>query len=189
MMERDDNCGDMMCPMCGIDGSAEAEMKRAQDGPIIIPDTTEFPEPTVDWYLDQLESVSPCGVQAIRGELYVLRELKAHDSPGINLRGIIADWLRTHGYDGLYDDDGECACRLNDLIPCGDANPTYCKPGVISICTCGEGHDSHIVSRERKAEDDIWLAERAEMNGFCDSCEDKATCGSGDLSSWKCGRV
>ncbi len=30
---------------------------------------------------------------------------------------IVADWLRSHGYDGLYTDD--CGCTLDDLAQCG----------------------------------------------------------------------
>ena len=45
-----------------------------------------------------------------------------------NVREIIASWLAEHGYEGLYDEDGECACELADLGLC-DGFPEYCKPG------------------------------------------------------------
>ena len=38
-----------------------------------------------------------------------------------------ADWLRAHGYDGLYL-PGECACLIDDLRPCGELDQA-CKPG------------------------------------------------------------
>lgn len=35
-----------------------------------------------------------------------------------DVRGIIADYLRAGGYDGLAGD--ECGCGLDDLAPCGE---------------------------------------------------------------------
>jgi hypothetical protein len=40
---------------------------------LIIPDTTESQEPTVDERLDIYEGFDPCAAQAIRGELWNLR--------------------------------------------------------------------------------------------------------------------
>lgn len=39
------------------------------------------------------------------------------------MEDIVADWLRSHGYDGLLYDLGEgeqCGCTLDDLFPCED---------------------------------------------------------------------
>jgi len=44
------------------------------------------------------------------------------------LSEIVAEWLSTHGYDGLCNDGG-CACLLGDLMPC-DAPLADCQPGV-----------------------------------------------------------
>lgn len=44
---------------------------------------------------------------------------------------IIHDWLKEHGYDGLYCDDAggeECGCELADLFPCGQI-PESCVAG------------------------------------------------------------
>jgi len=43
------------------------------------------------------------------------------------IREIVAEWLNSHGYDGLYTD--ECGCPHTDLFPC-DSDPGRCKPGV-----------------------------------------------------------
>jgi len=59
---------------------------------------------------------------------------------------ILQDWLFTHGYDGLFDNDGECACELDDLMPCGEPSPN-CTAGYRAACDCGD-HDFHIRSRE-----------------------------------------
>jgi len=36
------------------------------------------------------------------------------------------EWLRVHGYDGLYADD--CGCLIDDLAPCGEGTGSCC-PG------------------------------------------------------------
>ena len=45
-------------------------------------------------------------------------------------REIIAEWLREHGYDGLYDDCGSegCGCEIDDLAPC-EGWVLRCQPG------------------------------------------------------------
>jgi hypothetical protein len=42
------------------------------------------------------------------------------------------EWLRAHGYDGLYyaDDGDSCGCTVDDLYPaCEDCPGPWCKPG------------------------------------------------------------
>ena len=45
---------------------------------------------------------------------------------------IVAKWLEDSEYDGLYS-DGECACKKDDLAPCGNMEPScqagYLQPG------------------------------------------------------------
>lgn len=31
---------------------------------------------------------------------------------------MVAEYLKQNGYDGLYSDDGECACEIGDIAPC-----------------------------------------------------------------------
>ena len=52
---------------------------------------------------------------------------------------ILVDWLKEHGYDGLYNVDIDCACRLSDLCPCD--NPLECKAGVFHETTDNEKMD------------------------------------------------
>lgn len=53
-----------------------------------------------------------------------------------------ASWLTLRGFDGLWS-QGECACKVDDLYPCGERQ--NCQPGYLTTCppTCGE-HDWHI---------------------------------------------
>jgi len=56
---------------------------------------------------------------------------------------IVAEYLREHGYDGLCANEGECACEIGDLAPCGEMQDD-CWAGHKLPCDCGEGHDWHI---------------------------------------------
>ena len=59
---------------------------------------------------------------------------------------IIECWLNENGYDGLYNADGECACRIGDLVSCEEPFGR-CLPGYQVPCpeNCGE-HYFHIQS-------------------------------------------
>lgn len=62
----------------------------------------------------------------------------------MDVREIVAEYLKAHGYDGLCGDD--CGCIAADLGPCGEACCFDCEPGVLLPCPvpeCGE-HDWHI---------------------------------------------
>lgn len=52
---------------------------------------------------------------------------------------IVEQYLTSHGYDGLYDADGECSCETGDLGPCDSGIRSTCKPGyryIMSIDDC-----------------------------------------------------
>lgn len=38
------------------------------------------------------------------------------------VKEIVAGFLKANGYDGLFDLCGECACELDDLMPCDEPN-------------------------------------------------------------------
>jgi hypothetical protein len=42
---------------------------------------------------------------------------------------IIKEYLKANGFDGLFNEEGECACEINDLATCGcifmDCEPGY----------------------------------------------------------------
>ncbi len=63
---------------------------------------------------------------------------------------IVEEYLRKHGYDGLYNSDGECACLTEGLLPApGDCGLAECEPGYKAPCDCGD-HDFHV--QEKKPE-------------------------------------
>ncbi len=60
-----------------------------------------------------------------------------------NVKGIVEDWLRNHGYDGLFS-PYECGCILGDLMPCCSEGCILCEPGYTGPCDCCDCHDFHI---------------------------------------------
>ncbi len=57
---------------------------------------------------------------------------------------IIEDWLKQHGYDGLY--ASNCGCNLADLIPCCDYEGCLkCDPGYERPTDPSTGYDFIIV--------------------------------------------
>lgn len=73
-------------------------------------------------------------------------------------KGREANWLTRRGFDGLYC-VGQCACRVDDLYPCGERQD--CSPGVLMDCDCGEGCGWHIGSKRIKE-----LREHGDPNGW-----------------------
>jgi len=64
----------------------------------------------------------------------------------MTVRDIIQEYLKKNGYDGLYNEAGDCACLVDDLMPCTACEGVYvddCEPGYKTPCDCG-GHDWHI---------------------------------------------
>ncbi len=53
---------------------------------------------------------------------------------------IVLDYLKTHGYDGLFCSSANCHCTLKDLMP-GEDCPEDCESGYLT----GEGDDQRIV--------------------------------------------
>jgi hypothetical protein len=54
-------------------------------------------------------------------------------SSDINIGDMVKIYLEANGYDGLYQ-SGECACKLDDLMPCGGPDMTECSAGVLTSC-------------------------------------------------------
>lgn len=67
----------------------------------------------------------------------------------MNIKEIVADYLKANGYDGLHYED-DCSCDLDDLMPCQCANETYCKPGYKVVCNSGCGEYNFCIGEERK---------------------------------------
>ena len=63
----------------------------------------------------------------------------------IDVADIVEAYLKKNGYDGLWNEDGECACLLEDLFPCEAIHVDDCHPGYKVTCPpeCGE-HEWHV---------------------------------------------
>ena len=69
---------------------------------------------------------------------------------------IIEDYLKKNNYGGLVNEDGECGCEIDDLMPCAGEWAMSCKPGHrVAGCheACGEGCDFHIVEGKIKEDE------------------------------------
>ena len=53
----------------------------------------------------------------------------------MNALEIIESYLKANGFDGLFNCEGKCACKLNDLAPCETVNRD-CQPGYETPCDC-----------------------------------------------------
>jgi hypothetical protein len=62
----------------------------------------------------------------------------------VTVLDIVRQYLDSNGFDGLYAWDCGCACKCDDLAPCGNIGHD-CMPGYLQSCPddCGD-HDWHI---------------------------------------------
>ena len=61
----------------------------------------------------------------------------------IDVKGIVMEYLKAHGYDGLYNPDIECGCGLDDFCPCDDGPNRDCIPAFHHKCNeCRDGYKS-----------------------------------------------
>ena len=80
------------------------------------------------------------------------------DKEPIDVNAIVLMHLRHNGYDGLWNPEGQCACKVDDLAPCGEMT-AECTAGYERACDCGD-HDYHIGPPMTEAE----KKEAAEMD-------------------------
>ena len=68
----------------------------------------------------------------------------------MNVVEILIEWLEKNDYDGLYV-AGECACTLDDMMPCDGEHMSECEAGYMQKCDCGD-HDYHIGGEKQNKE-------------------------------------
>jgi hypothetical protein len=68
----------------------------------------------------------------------------------LTVKEIVRRFLVKEGFEGLFEDDGECACKLDDLMPCdGEYYIGSCEVGYIVPCEEGEEEYNFCVGREK----------------------------------------
>ena len=71
--------------------------------------------------------------------------------PVVDVGMMVELYLLRCGYDGLYNKDEECSCRLGDISP-GDCLDCFCAPGWLVKCDCvGTCFRKFHISRDRMA--------------------------------------
>lgn len=72
----------------------------------------------------------------------------------MTIQEIVEEYLRREGYDGLFNEEGECDCVVGDLFPC--AMLYDCRAGNFIPCprpdVCSLGPDEHFHIREKNPE-------------------------------------
>lgn len=74
----------------------------------------------------------------------------------MDVRQIVAEYLKANGFDGLSDGPAECGCKLEDLMPCSYPFQ-LCKPGHrVDWATCPSrtGEDAEGCTYGYDAEDE-----------------------------------
>ena len=68
--------------------------------------------------------------------------------------GIVKNYLVAHGFDGLWNFDSECACKVDNLFPCESEGVERCEAGHLQPC-CHDGeHDWDIGRRAAEPAED-----------------------------------
>ncbi len=97
----------------------------------------------------------PCNQHKVHDPECAVCIMVLHSSkkPPKTLKRIAFWWLKDHGYEGLFNGDAGCGCRLTDLMPC-DEPGEGCEAGYEGPCDCGEGCDWHIGPKRVAHEED-----------------------------------
>jgi len=66
------------------------------------------------------------------------------------VQNILYDWLKSHGYGGLFNEDCECGCELEDLAPCCETGLS-CEAGYRSE---GDGEFDFRIGRGKPKPED-----------------------------------
>ncbi len=68
-----------------------------------------------------------------------------------DVQEILLHYLKSNGYDGLYNIDTDpgygCSCLLPSIAPCACLSLS-CRPGYRTECDCGEGCDYHVEAKK-----------------------------------------
>ena len=69
----------------------------------------------------------------------------------MTIKKIVMEYLEKNDYDGLYSECGECACKKDDLFPCGNVDED-CKPGYLYL---GDDDYDFLIKPERESIDSV----------------------------------
>jgi hypothetical protein len=71
----------------------------------------------------------------------------------MKIRDIVIKYLKENNFDGLYNEEEDCACLIDNIGVCEDLYPD-CIAGWKVSCDCDE-HNWHITSDYTKVSEDI----------------------------------
>ena len=94
-----------------------------------------------------------------------------------DVKSIVTEYLESHGFDGLYNSDGECACDLyGGLFQC-EFTDEYCNAGYYQQSNGANGEYDFVIGKDKPipvlpdiaANADISGAETAGGRGLIDT--------------------
>ncbi len=47
----------------------------------------------------------------------------------MNVKEIVSDYILKNGYEGLFNEDSDCGCEIDDFMPCSDGMCVECQAG------------------------------------------------------------
>lgn len=72
----------------------------------------------------------------------------------MTVKKILIEWLKSHGYDGLYCSDYDCSCDI-ESINCCDLHFAFCEPGVKVKLENDLNYDYKIIPRKESMPEEI----------------------------------
>jgi hypothetical protein len=94
----------------------------------------------------------------------------------ITVRDIVIEYLQKNNYEGIYNEEIECGCFIDDLVPCG-GSCCECSPGVKMKMT----YEGELIDGIGPLPDP--LPEEGNMTWDCPQCAD--TMNDLTLEDWK----
>ena len=83
----------------------------------------------------------------------------------MNLKNIIAAWLKENNYDGLVQENCECGCEISDLMPC-DNFSLSCSAGYKKDADPSTGYDFVITKKGSENKRELEEAIDKEFSNF-----------------------
>jgi len=102
----------------------------------------------------------------------------------MNVKEIVEQFLEANGYDGLYNENGGCACKRDDLMPCRNVCGTSqddCRAGYLKNSV-----DAEFVIVEHKGDSSQpkrWPSGVVKVLPFDELCKIGELTGDGDIRS------
>ena len=92
----------------------------------------------------------------------------------MNFKQLTQKILKQEGFDGLFNVDGQCACKIDNLFPC-DFPYENCEPGYIAPCngSCDNGHCNWHIKRDKPVNENFITAWEGRAEAIHENAKNK----------------